>query len=107
MVYATSKAIADILKPLIGKTIYHVKNMAQFSKQLRDLRVKEDDIINAHDVVSLFTNIPIDKAMAVIRNQLECDKTLSNRKNLTPDDVMSLLELVMSTTYFKFDGKYY
>ena len=75
MVYATSTAIADILKLLVGKTIYHVKNTAQFSKQLRDLQLKEKEIMNSHDVVSLFTNIPIDKAMAVIRKQLEHGKT--------------------------------
>ena len=103
MAYATSKAITDLLKPQVGKTTYHIKNPAQFSKQLRDLRLKEDEIMNSHDVVSLFTNVPINKAMVVIRNRLG-DKTLINRMNLTPDDVMSLLEFVMSTTYFHFDG---
>ena len=81
-----------LLKPLVGKTIYYVKNMArgQFSKQLRDMMVEEDEIMNSHDVVS-FTNVPIDKVMAVIRKWLDHDKTPSSRTNLTPDDVMSLL----------------
>ena len=83
MVYTTSKAITNLLKPLVGKTIHHVKNMAQFSNQLRDLRLKKDEIMNSHDVVSLFTNVPINKAMAVIRKLLEGDKTLKNRTNLT------------------------
>ena len=107
MVYTTSKAIANLLKPLVSQTIYHVKNTSKFSKQLRDLRFEEDDIMNSHDVVSLLTHVPIDKVMAVIWKWLEHDKTLSSRMNLTPNNVMSLLEFVMSMTYFKFDGEYY
>ena len=57
-------------------------------------------------MVSLFTNVPINKAMAVIGKRLG-DKTLKNRTNLTPDDVMSLLEFVMLTTYFQSDGEFY
>ena len=67
MAYTILKAIADLLNPLVGKTIYHERNTAQFSNQLRDLRVQDDEIMNAHDVVSLFTNVSIDKVMAVIR----------------------------------------
>ena len=63
--------------------------------------------MKAHDVVSLFTNIPINKAMVVIRKWLEGDKTLKSRMNLTLNDVMSLLEFVMSMTYFQLDGEFY
>ena len=40
-------------------------------KQLRDLRLKEDEIMNSHDVVSPLRNVSINKVMAVIRKQLE------------------------------------
>ena len=33
MGYTTLKVIADLL---VGKTIYHIKNIAQFRQQLRD-----------------------------------------------------------------------
>ena len=49
MAYTTSKAIVNLLKPLVGKTIYHIKNTAQFSQQLWDLQLKEDEIMNSHD----------------------------------------------------------
>ena len=63
--------------------------------------------MNSHDVVSLFTSISINKAMPVIRKQLEGGRTLINRTNITPDDVMSLLEFVTSTPCFQFDGEFY
>ena len=43
--------------------------------------------------------------MEVIREML--DKKLSDQTNLDADNVMSLLEIMMSTTYFQFDGQYY
>ena len=46
-------------------------------------------------------NVPIKQALEVIRKTLEEDKTLSDSTNLDANDVM------MSTTYFEFDGQYY
>ena len=69
------------------------------AKQLRDLWLKEDEMMNSHDVVSLFTNVTINTVIAVIRKWPEGDKFFKNRTNVIPDDVM--------LTYFQFDGKYY
>ena len=107
LAYATSKPIANLLKPLVGKMSYHVKNTATFSKVMKDLHVEEDEIMNSHDVVNLFTNVPIKKVLEVSRKKLEEDRTLSERTNLTTDIRMRLLEFVMSTMYFQFDGQYY
>ena len=60
--------------------------------------------MNSHDVVRLFTNVPIKKAMEVIRTKLEEDKKLSDQTNLDADDMMSLLEFMTSTMYFRFNG---
>ena len=78
MVYNTSIVIAD-LKPLIGKTKHHVKNTVDFSKDLRNMCILEDEIMNSHDVVSLFMKIPLNQAMSVIRKKLESDNTLHKR----------------------------
>ena len=66
---------------------------------MRDLWLKEVHM-HAQDVVSLLTNVLINKVMAVIRKQVEGDTTLKSRMNLTPNEVMSLLGFVMSMTYF-------
>ena len=54
----------------VGKTSYHIKNTATFSKELKDLQVEENEIMNSHDVVSLFTIVHIKKVMEVIRKKL-------------------------------------
>ena len=107
MAYNTSKAIADLFKPLIGKTKYYVKNTVDFRKDLSNMCILEDEIMNSHDVVSLFTNISLNQAMPVIRKRLGSDNTLHEHTNLLTEDIMSLLEFVLSTTYFQFDSTFY
>ena len=68
----------------------------------------------SHDVVSLFTNTQVDKTMEIIRHKLQNDKKLSLRTQLTVDDLMELVEFVLSTacektytTYFTSNQKIY
>ena len=107
MAYNTSKAIADLLKPLMGKTKCHVKNTVDFSQGLSNMRILEDEIMNSHNVVSMLTNVPLNQAMSVIRKRLESDNTLCERTNLLTDYIMSLLEFMLSTTYVQFDSCFY
>ena len=57
--------------------------------------------------MSLVTSVPISKVIVAITKWVEVDNILKSGTNLTPDDVMSLLEFVVSTRYFAFDGEYY
>ena len=107
MAYNLSRALADILKPTLGKTKYYVKNTAEFVDEIKDLKLEQDDIMNSHDVVSLFTNVPIKDALTAIEGKLRKDKTLSERTELTIPDIMELMAFVLSTTYFTYNGKIY
>ena len=81
--------------------------MPDFRKDISDFCVGDGDIRNSDDVVSLFMNVPIQVAMDVIRKRLLKDKTLKKHTDLSTDDIMSLLEFVMPTTYFQFEGVLY
>ena len=63
--------------------------------------VDEGDIYNSHDVVSLFTNTPIEKCLDIIKDRLINDSTLKDRTRLVPDDIIEL-KFVLTTTYFSF-----
>ncbi|XP_072020289.1 uncharacterized protein [Amphiura filiformis] len=82
--YQTSKALAEILGPLVGNTEHHVVNSKQLAEEMTGVLIEDNDIFNSHDVVSLFTNTPIEKSLNVIKDRLEKDTTLNSRTNLTP-----------------------
>ena len=110
--YSTSRWLADILGTLVGKTQHHVQNSKHLADELSKLIIDDSDILNSHDVVSLFTNTPIDQVLDIVRKRLDKENILKvyNKENgfsITSDDVVQLLEFVLTTTYFTFRGKIY
>ncbi|XP_072046302.1 uncharacterized protein [Amphiura filiformis] len=110
--YSTSRWLADILGGLVGNTQHHVKNSKQLAEDLAKVVIEEEDILNSHDVVSLFTNTPIDQVLEIVKNRLEKESLLReyNRDTgfkITSEDVVHLLEFILTTTYFTFKGKIY
>ncbi|XP_072025291.1 uncharacterized protein [Amphiura filiformis] len=105
--YQTSKALAEILAPIVGQTEHHVTNSKSLAEEISGIYIDDGDIFNSHDVVSLFTNTPIDQAIAVIKTKLIKDTSLPTRTKLTAEDIMELLEFILTTTYFSFRGNIY
>ena len=71
------------------------------------LKVEEDEMLVSFDMISLFTNIPIDEAAQVIRDKLQGDEMLADRTTLSPDRVAELLEACLRSTYFSYRGDFY
>ena len=59
------------------------------------------------DVVSLLTSIPTMLAIQVTKNRLEADPTISERTNMSVNNIMNLLEFVLDNNYFIVDGTFY
>jgi len=47
-----------------------VKNSKDLAAALVNLTLEEDEMLNSHDVVSLFTNTPVYKALEVIKESI-------------------------------------
>ena len=56
------------------------------------------------DVVSHFTAIPVDKACTYIRTKLAKDDILSDRTQLDTDDILRLLQFVLSNSFFVYNN---
>jgi hypothetical protein len=56
------------------------------------------------DVVSLFTNIPVDLAIKVATKRLRQDATLLQRTSLPVEEIIDLLSFCLNTAYFVFEG---
>ena len=97
--YAASKYLAQILKPLVGNDGYTVANSKEFVKSLIDVRLSEDEELVSFDVQSLYTSLPVQRALSVVREVLEKDDTLSDRTPLTAEEVTGLLKICLTSTF--------
>jgi hypothetical protein len=68
---------------------------------------KSSNALVSFNVVSIFTNIPVDEAIQVIRHKLQNDDTLAGRSVLGVEATMDLLEVCLETTYFQVDDKFF
>ena len=105
--YNTSKFLTDILSPLQNRNGYSVANSLQFSKELSDIEIDDNEVLVSFNLVSLFTAIPVDKTCAYIKKKLEQDATLSSRTNLDIDNITTLLQFTLSNNYFVCNDRIY
>ena len=87
-------------------TEFHVNNSAHFAQEIQDTTL-EDDVVVSFDVVSLFTRVPVDKAIDVINSKLELDEELGARTTLSREQICYLTKTCLQTTYFQFQDSFY
>ncbi|XP_055837278.1 uncharacterized protein LOC129905735 [Episyrphus balteatus] len=97
--YLIAKELAIRLNPLIENCTSSVKNSQHFISIIKDIHLRENEVMVSFDVTSLFTNIPIIECIEVIKSQLS-----------TSDDDSKLLELLhlcLTSGYFLYKEKFY
>ena len=91
--YNLAKYLAEILKPFVGKSEHYVVNSKEFITKIEQTKLDEDEILVSFDVVSLFTNVPVDEACNIAKERLLLDNTLHLRTTLSPENIYDLLKL--------------
>jgi hypothetical protein len=87
-----------MLSSVVGNTENTVKNSCHFAEFVRGKTLKADQVLVSWDVVSLFTNIPVDLAIKVATKRLRQDATLLQRTSLPVEDIIDLLFFCLNTT---------
>jgi hypothetical protein len=98
--YDLADFLHKILSPLIGNTDFFMENSEHFIKLIQDINLQNKDYLVSSDIVSLFTNVPMEEVLQVIRNILSTDPAFPERSPLHVEDVMELLGICLTTTYF-------
>lgn len=102
-----ARFLLKILNPLSGKTDSFINNTPHFLEKLQDAHINTQHLMVSFDVVSLFTNVPVDKTLHIIKQRLENDGTLHNRTTLSVNTIMELLTLCIKTTYFQLNNNFF
>ncbi|CAK9810876.1 hypothetical protein ANTPLA_LOCUS6713 [Anthophora plagiata] len=92
--YNLAKYLTKILKPLTGKTTSHIQNSTHFIQKIQNIRLEPNDILVSFDVQSLFTNIPIQDSINILKNRI-------------PNNLIPLVHHCLTSTYFLFQNQYY
>jgi len=89
-----SKYIDDILK-----------NIIELKERLENVNLDEEEMFVSFDVVSLFTNIPVDLAIYTIMSKWSILKTYTK---ISKKEFLKILNFCLKeNNYFEFDGKIY
>ena len=102
--YQLSKHLTNIVKPLTDKSRDKLQSTDNFIDAIKTEQIPDNHKLVSFDVKSLFTSIPLQLA-------LDCTKTAINKSHyqspLPTDDLMYLLHLCLTSTYFQYNGKHY
>ena len=93
-----AKALAKVLKPLVGKVPHHIQSTRDFVSRVREVTLLPGECLNSYDISALFTSLPIDPALNIIKDLLEQGDTLWDRSALSLQNITELLGFCLHNT---------
>ena len=100
--YGVAKELAKILKPIVGNSPHHITSTQDFVEQVKLIKLEPGECLSSYDVSALFTSVPIDPALNIIKDLLDKDTTLKERTVMEVGEIILLLEFCLKNTYFSF-----
>jgi hypothetical protein len=105
--YSLAGFLHETLSLLAGKSESFIKNSGHLVQLLKSVNLQSLDNLVSFDVVSIFSNVPVNEALLVIRNKLHNNDTLAEQSVLQVEAIMELQEVCLRTTYFQVDDKFF
>ena len=102
--YQLSKYLTNVLKPLTEESRHKLQSTEKFIDAIKTIQIPDDHKLVSFDVKSLFTSIPLQLALDCTENAI---KNSTAELPLPTDDIMDLLNLCLTSTYFQYNGKHY
>ena len=106
IIYGVAKELANIIHPLVGQSPHHLRNTQHFVEHIRKVKLELGEVIACYDVMALFTSVPVDPSIAIVKN-FSRTHLLSQRTCMSIPLIITLLEFCLKNTLFLFQGKYY
>ncbi|KAK4885351.1 hypothetical protein RN001_001622 [Aquatica leii] len=84
------------LQPYAEEAESYVKNASHFIERIKDITLEPGHMLVSFDVVSLFTNVPVDETIEIIRE-----------KHQVREDIIQLTKHCLKNTYFIYKNQRY
>ena len=101
--------LAKLLVPFLSNLAvneYSLSNSYEFSTSINSINNANNFYMCSFDIVSLYTNVPVNESIAVILDCLFANDS-SLYEGFTREEFKKLLELTLMDSYFKFNGSIY
>ncbi|XP_059066646.1 uncharacterized protein LOC131857886 [Cryptomeria japonica] len=92
--YKLAAFLAKLISPLVGNSNSFIKDSNQFVQFIKDTKLDPQDTLVSFDVVSLFTKVTILDSIEIVKLKVN-------------EDIASLVELCLRSTFFAFQGVIY
>ena len=104
--YKLAKYLVEILTPLLDDNVIIIKDVFDFVNKVSNIPVINNQRIISFDVVSLFTNIPVNETIDLI---LKLCYTDNNKKfhGFSETELKKLLITCTQKSHFQFNNEYY
>ena len=96
--YKLSGFLANILSKIVGKSPYHTVDSWQFCKEIRNIHLPDESLrLVSLDVVSLFTNVPVDLAIQVLHHRWT---EIEQHTKIDRDGFLQAVKFVLESNIF-------
>lgn len=99
-----AKWLSSLLSPFVGKfSSSNIKHSQDFVDKIKHLNCNNFKMLSL-DIVSLFTNVPVDDVLAFLENKLV---DFQDEFPLQVSKIIALVKLCVTNNVFSFDNKFY
>ena len=74
-------------------------------QHIQTVKLEPGEVIILYDVKALFTSVPLDPSITIVKHKLHQDPALPQRANMFIQQIVTVLEFGLKNTYFLFQGK--
>ena len=64
--YNLARHLADLLKPLVGKSKFHIENSKNLVEKIEKIELEDGEVLTSLDVTALFTSVPSKEVVQMV-----------------------------------------
>ena len=103
--YKIAKSLVKIIRGHTNlENNQSVKSYKDFTKKVNHATIQPNYKLVSFDIVDLYTNVPIEETLTLLRHNLINNGSLEIQKI---DQLMMILKIILNQNYFSFEDSYY